>query len=71
MNWLISVFIFALIFFLVRRNLKLTQEKRSVTVFTAFYLFVVAVCFVKMAGLAYFDLGSPISGLVRQLRGLL
>ena len=71
MRFLISILFFLFLFYLLFRNLKKTEQKKSLIIFTAFYLVAVAVAFSKNAGLSFLETGDMMSALVGQIKAVL
>ena len=71
MRFLISILFFLFLFYLLFRNLKKTVQKKSLIIFTAFYLVAVAVAFSKNAGLSFLETGDMMSALVGQIKAVL
>ena len=71
MRFLISLLFFLFLFYLLFRNLKKTEQRKSLIIFTAFYLVAVAVAFSKNAGLSFLETGDMMSALVGQIKAVL
>ena len=71
MRFLISILFFLFLFYLLFRNLKKTEQRKSLIIFTAFYLVAVAVAFSKNAGLSFLETGDMMSALVGQIKAVL
>ena len=71
MRFLISLLFFLFLFYLLFRNLKKTEQRKSLIIFTAFYLVAVAVAFSKNAGLSFLETSDMMSALVGQIKAVL